>query len=221
MATMIRTDNDIQQDVLDEFVWDPAVSASDVGVEVDDGVVTLTGTVDSYAVKLAAERATQRVDGVRAVANDLAVRTPLTHNDTDIAKAAANALEGNISLPTERIEVTVQNGKVTLRGEVDWAYQRMAAHDAVQYLRGVRDVINLITVKQPKVSAADVQAGIERALVRAAEVDADRIRVRTTDGHVTLTGTVRSWPEKQEAALAAWRAKGVSHVTNDIEVRPY
>lgn len=220
MATMTKTDNDIQQDVLDEFVWDPAVSASDVGVEVDDGVVTLTGTVDSYAIKLAAEKGAQRVDGVRAVANDLAVRTPLTHNDTDIAKAAANALEANISVPADLVEVAVQNGKVTLRGQVDWAYQRAAAQHAVEYLRGVRDVHNLVTIKPPRVSASEVQAGIERALVRAAEIDADRIRVRSEDGHVTLTGTVRSWAEKQEAGFAAWRARGVTHVTNNVEVRP-
>ena len=221
MATMILNDNDIQTDVLDEFAWDPAVSAPDVGVEVDDGVVTLTGTVDSYVVKLAAEKAAQRVDGVRAVANDLSVRGPLTHNDTDIAKAAANSLEANISLPADAIEVTVQNGKVTLSGEVASYFQRIAAKDAIQYLRGVRDVINLIRVKPPQVSATEVKSGIERALLRAAQVDADRIRVRTEDGHVTLSGTVRTWTEKEEVALAAWRAKGVTEVTNNIQIRPY
>ena len=220
MATMIRSDSAIQTDVLDELFWDPEVAAPDVGVEVDDGVVTLTGTVDRYAVKLAAEKAAQRVDGVRAVANDLSVRTPLTHNDTDIAKAAADALEANIAVPGGTVDVTVQNGKVTLRGEVDWAYRRYAAANSVRDLLGVRDVINLIQVKQPKVLATDVSGAIERALLRAAEVDADRIRVRTEDGHVTLTGTVRSWPEKREAGFAAWRAKGVTQVTNDIEVRP-
>jgi osmotically-inducible protein OsmY len=221
MATMIRSDNDIQTDVLDEFFWDPAVDAPDIGVQVHDGVVTLTGAVETYAVKLAAEDAAQRVDGVRAVANDLTVRGPLTHNDTDIAKAAADALAANISIPLGEIDVTVQNGKVTLRGEVDWSYQRTSAADCVRYLRGVRDVINLIHVKQPKVSPTDVAAGIERALVRAAEIDADRVRVKSEDGHVTLSGTVRSLLEKREAGYAAWRAKGVTHVTNDIDVRPF
>jgi osmotically-inducible protein OsmY len=220
MATVARIDLDIQQDVLDEFAWDPAVEASDVGVEVDDGVVTLTGTVDSYAIKLAAEWAAQRVDGVRAVANDLSVRTPLTHNDTDIAKAAANALKVNTAVPADRLDITVQNGKVTLRGEVDWAYQRVAAADAVQFLRGVRDVLNFVTVKHLKISHADIKGGIERALVRAAELDADRIRVRCEDGQVILTGTVRSWAEKREAGAAAFRAQGVTQVSNEIEVRP-
>jgi osmotically-inducible protein OsmY len=221
MAIKMWTDTDIKQDVLDEFIWDPEVDAADVGVEVDDGVVTLTGTVESYLTKMAAERAAQRVDGVRAVANDLSVRGPLTHNDTDVARDVADALERNIAVPSDRVEVTVQNGKVTLRGEVSWAYQRNVAANCVQSLRGVRDVINLIQIEQPKASAVDVKNGIEQALRRAAELDADRIRVRTEDGHVTLSGTVRSLAEKQEAALGAWRAKGVSHVTNNLEIRPY
>ena len=159
-------------------------------------------------MKLAAEKAAQRVDGVRAVANDLSVRTPLTHNDTDIAKAAADALEANIAVPVGAIDVTVQNGKVTLRGEVDWAYQRNAAANSVRYLRGVRDVINLIQVKQPKVSATEVSGGIERALLRAAEVDADRIRVRTEDGHVTLTRHGALVAEKREAGLCGLAREG-------------
>jgi osmotically-inducible protein OsmY len=117
--------------------------------------------------------------------------------------------------------VTIQNGEVTLRGKVNWAYQRIAAAQSVRYLRGVRDVINLIQLKQPQVSASDVFTGIERALMRAAEVDADRIRVRTDGGHVILSGSVRSLLEMREAGLAAARSKGVTEVTNNIEVRPY
>jgi len=221
VATMIRSDNVIQTDVIDEFVWDPEVAAPDIGVQVNDGIVTLNGAVERYAEKLAAEKAALRVEGVRAVANDLSVKGLLTHNDTDVAKAVANAIDANSVIPDGVIDVSVQNGKVTLRGAVDWAYQRTSAADSVRYLRGVRDVIDLITLRQPMASAMDVQAGIERALLRAAEVDADRIRVRTEGGHVTLAGTVRSWPEKQEAGFAAWRAKGVTQVTNEIEVRPY
>ena len=150
MATMIRSDNDIQSDVIDEYVWDPEVEASDIGVEVDQGVVTLTGTVDRYSIKLAAEKAAQRVDSVRAVANDLTIRGPFTHNDTDIATAAAGSMESRLSIPADAVDITVQNGTVTLRGTVDWSYQRRAAEAAVEYLRGVRHVSNLITVKQPE-----------------------------------------------------------------------
>lgn len=221
MATMIRTDNDIQTDVLDEFFWDPAVDAPDIGVQVHEGVVTLSGAVETYATKMAAEEAAQRVESVRAVANDLTVRTPFTLNDTDIATAAADALAANVSVPADAIEVTVQNGKVTLRGEVNWAFQRVAAVHSVRNLRGVRDVLDFIRLKQPKVSPSDVSAGIQRALVRAAEVDADRIRVRAEDGEVTLTGTVHSLAEKWEASSAALRAKGVTRVINNIEVHPY
>jgi osmotically-inducible protein OsmY len=212
-------DTDIQQDVLAELEWDPQVEPTEVGVEVDDGVVTLSGWVETYAKKLAAERAAQRVEGVRAVANDLAVKGAGTHTDTDVAKAAATAIEANAAVPRGAVEITVKNGKVTLTGEVAWEYQRAAAAAGVRYLAGVRDVINLITIKQPKVSAFEVKTGIEGALVRDAQVDADRIRVHAEDGHVRLTGTVRAWHEKQAAADAAWMAKGVTRVTNDIEVR--
>jgi osmotically-inducible protein OsmY len=220
MLTATKTDTDIQRDVLDELDWDPEVEATEVGVEVDNGVVTLTGWVDSYAKKLAAERAAQRVEGVRAVANDLSVRTSGTWTDTDIAKAAVNALAANAAIPRDRVEVTVKNGKITLTGDLDWEYQRTAAANSVRYLDGVREVINLITIKQPKVSETEIKAGIERALVRAAEIDAAGIYVHSEDGHVRLTGTVRSWPEKQAAGEAAWKAKGVTRVTNEIEVRP-
>ena len=156
------------------------------------------------------------------MANDIAVRTPLTHNDTDIAKAAAGAIESRLSIPADAVEVTVQNGTVTLRGTVDWSYQRRAAEAAVEYLRGVRHVSNLISVKQPKVSDLSVQGRESNGRwCGPLELDADRIRVRSENGHMTLSGTVRSFAEKEEAALAAWRAKGVTHVTNDIEVRPF
>jgi osmotically-inducible protein OsmY len=220
MATIVRTDVEIQQDVLDELAWDPAVEPTEVGVQVEDGIVTLTGTVDRYLTKLAAEQAAQRIDGVRAVANDLSVRGPKTYTDTDIAKAVANVLEANSSIPRDRIEITVKNGKVTLTGAVDWNFQRTEAANSVRYLAGVREVINLVTITQPKVSEAEVKTGIERALVRSAEVDAARIHVHAEGGQVRLTGTVRSWPEKHEATLAAWRAKGVTQVTNDIQVQP-
>ncbi|MFM9107729.1 MAG: BON domain-containing protein [Chloroflexota bacterium] len=218
MPTLTRSDAAIQQDVLDEFVWDPEVEAPEVGVQVDRGVVVLSGNVDTFATKLAAEEAAHRVEGVRAVANDLSVRTALTRTDADIARDAASALESNLLVPNGKIDITVQNGKVRLEGEVDWAHQRGAAINAVRYLRGVRDVDTHIAIRQPHVAPADVSGGIRRALIRGAVEDADRIRVDTTDGHVHLTGTVRSWPEKREAGLAAWRSPGVTSVTNDLVV---
>ena len=221
MAPVTRADIDIQQDVLEELRWDPQVKPTEVGVEVDDGVVTLTGTVDNYMKKWAAERAALRVAGVRAVANDVTVKTGATRTDTDIAKAVADALESNILVPKNRIKVTVKNGWVTLEGDVDWRFEREEAEDEARRIRGVEGVTNLIAVKQPAVSADKIKDNIERALVRSAEVDADRIQVRVDGHHVTLTGTVRSWAEREEAEMAAWRSPGVTQVTNNIVVRPY
>ena len=219
MITSTKSAVDLKQDVLDEFDWDPLIESNEVGVQVDDGVVTLTGALENYTKKWAAERATFRVEGVRAVANDLTVHTKATRTDTDIAKAAAAGLEANMLIPHDQIDVTVNNGKVTLGGEVTWEYQRKGAAGSVRHLAGVRDVINLVRIKQPLPSAFDVKAGIERALVRAAEVDSDKIHVFTETGTVRLTGTVRSWAEKQAAASAAWRANGVTDVINELEIR--
>jgi osmotically-inducible protein OsmY len=220
MAIAIRSDAVIQMDVLSELDWDPEVDATEVGVEVDDGVVTLTGWVDSYAKKVAAERAAQRVEGVRAVANDLSVKRHATRTDTNIGKAVADALESNSLVPVDRLKITVKNGKVTLQGEVDWDYQRQAAVNITRHIQGVRDVFNLITLKQPAVSPDEIKDAIGRALVRSAELDASRIDVSVEGGHVVLRGTVRSAAEKTAAEAAAWRAKGITRVTNEIEVRP-
>jgi osmotically-inducible protein OsmY len=222
MATVVKTDAGIQQDVLDELDWDPQLEPNEVGVEVDDGVVTLTGTVDTYTKKSAAERAALRVQGVRAVANGLTYHTEWSKaNDTDIARAAASAIESHVYGDVNEIDVTVANGIVTMTGRVPWAYQRSAAENAVRFLKGVRDIDNQITIVQPKVSASAVESNIERALIRSAELDANRIRVHVENSHVRLTGTVSSWSEKRAAENAAWRAKGVTQVDNDLMVASF
>lgn len=219
MTTVTRAATKLKQDILDEFDFDPLIESNEIGVQVEDGIVTLTGTVESLAKKWAAEQAAFRIEGVRAVANDLAVHTKSMHSDTDIAQAAADALEANTLVPPDVIDISVKNGKITLSGEVSWDYQRKAAAKSVRYLPGVRDVINLVYVKQPMASAFDVKLGIERALVRAAELEADQIHVFTENGQVRLTGTVRTWAESQAATAAAWRSKGVTSVTNELEIR--
>jgi osmotically-inducible protein OsmY len=215
-------DVSIQRDVMDEIDWDPEVDVTDVGVEVDNGVVTLTGTVDHYATKQAAEQAAFRVAGVRAVANDILAhsRWDDERTDTDVAQAVANVLEYNTTIPTATIDARVANHWVTLTGEVNWNYQRRAAEKAVMRIRGVTGVLNNITVKQTQVSAQEIRDGIEKALVRSAEIDAGHISVDVHGREVTLRGTVRDWHERQEALSAAWKARGVTMVHNEIMIQP-
>jgi osmotically-inducible protein OsmY len=223
MAERVRTDEEIRDDVLDELEWDPAIpEASQIGVAVDNGVVTLSGVVDSYPVKRAAEEAARRVEGVRAIANDIEVRVPSAgvRSDTDIAAAATNALEWDSQVPSDRIKVVVRNGWVTLEGTVDWHYQKEAAERDVRNLQGVRGVTNLIKVAAPQISPAEVKARIERALERSAQLEAQRINVQVEDGKLILTGRVRSMAERDQVEAAAWSTKGVSEVENRIVVSP-
>lgn len=215
------TDRELQQHVQNALDWEPSIESTDIGVSVDNGIVTLRGDVHSYAEKSAAERVALRVYGTKAVANDINVLLTSRHErtDTEIAQAAVSALTWTTMVPADKVNLTVSNGWITLTGTVDWQYQRDAAARAVRDLIGVKGMTNNITLK-PHVQAGDVQAKIEAAFKRSAEIDARRVNVTASDGQIILTGNVRSWAERQEAERAAWAAPGVTRVEDRIAVVP-
>ncbi|WFF00811.1 BON domain-containing protein [Micromonospora sp. WMMD964] len=223
IAEISRTDQDIQSAVLDELTWEPRVQPHEIGVTVGEGVVTLTGRVDSYAKKWAAERAAHRVAQVRAVANDLAVQLAdgAERTDPDLAAAASHALEWDAFVPIEKLQVTVSAGWVTLHGDVEWEYQRRAAERAVSRLTGVRGVSNGIAVRPAAPpDGRNLADRIVDALARAGATEAERISVRVHGDTAVLAGLVHSMPERAEVEQVAWSAPGIREVQNHIAVAP-
>ncbi|ALT76394.1 BON domain-containing protein [Paucibacter sp. KCTC 42545] len=215
----MKTDSQLQQDVMAELKWEPSVHAAQVGVEVKDGVVTLAGEVSSYTEKLNAERAAQRVHGVKALAVEMSVKLSQLgkRNDADIAGSARNILSWTSSLPSDAVKVLVEDGWLTLSGDVEWQFQRQDAADSVRYLMGVVGVSNQIAIK-PLLSATVVKADIESALKRRAAADAKTITVEVKGTDVTLTGTVHSWAERDLARRSAWGSVGVRNVVDKMNL---
>jgi len=216
---MTKTDSALKADVTNELIWDPSIKETAVGVAVKDGVVTLTGHLDTYAEKDAAIRAVRRIDGVKAIAVEIDVRLSPSHqrSDTDIARSVELALKWNASIPPDSVRVVVDHGWVTLQGEVDWNFQRGAAESVTRILKGVVGISNELKLK-PKALAADVSQKIEEALKRQALRDAQHIQVVVAGDVVKLTGTVHSWQERRAAEGVAWSARGVRSVVNDLQV---
>jgi len=215
----MKTDSQLQQDIRAELTWEPSVNATQIGVAVKDGVVTLTGQVDSFGEKWHAERAVQGVDGVKALAVNIDVRLPGSTNrsDTDIARTAENVLACMSQLPHDAIKVKVEGGWVTLSGEVDWQFQRQSATAAVRYLMGTTGVSDQIVLR-PHATAIVVKADIESALRRSARGGTHKIAVDVSGDQVTLDGTVDSWAERESAHHAAWSTPGVRSVVDHIRV---
>jgi len=216
----MRTDAQIKQDVLDELAWQPNIDETQIGVIVEDGVVTLSGVVDEYSKKVAAEKATKKVAGVKAVAEDIEVKygDDFKKTDKEIAKVAVNALEWNSSIPKEKIMVKVEDGYIYLTGQVPWEYQKSAAKNTVLNLMGVKGVINNIIIES-NVKPSEVKDSIKKAYKRSANIGANKINI-DIDGHIVkLTGTVSSIKEKEDAGKAAFYAPGVTQVKNHLKVQ--
>jgi osmotically-inducible protein OsmY len=213
----MKTDSQLQNDVIAELKWQPSVHASQIGVSVKDGVVTLSGEVSSYVEKIDAERAAQRVTGVKALAVGMEVKLSAfgKRDDADIARSADNVLEWMTSASDSAIKVMVEKGWVTLSGDVDWQYQKLAAAQSIRHLMGVTGVSNQISIK-PKISMSMVKTEIEAALARRAKVDAAKISVEVQGNSVTLSGAVNSWSERDSATSSAWGTPGVHNVIDKM-----
>jgi len=214
----MKTNDQLRDDVVKELEWEPSVTTSNITVTTDKGVVTLRGSVPYYAEKGSAEKAVQRVAGVKAIAEELDVNPSGVNerDDTEIAKAVVNCLKWHVWVPS-KVQAIVEKGFVTLTGNVTWEYQRNSAADAIEYLPGVKGVFNNISLESD-VKVTMVKDAIEKALKRNAEIDAKNIKVSAEGGKVTLTGTAETWSERQEAGSAAWGTPGVVEVNNALVV---
>jgi len=218
----MRTNEELRADVMEEISWNPELKsiASQIGVASKNGVITLTGAVDSYRKKISAEQAAQKVSGVKVVASDIEVKVEGLgkKTDTDLAEAVKNALRWNSAVEEDQVEVKVDNGWIYLTGKVDWQFQKDSAQRSVECLMGVAGVINSITLKVRNIDPKDIKVKISEAFHRSATIDSSAVQVETTDHKVTLHGKVRSWAEKKEAENIAWLSPGVQVVDNKIEI---
>jgi len=216
----MKTDAQIQKDVMEQLKWEPFLNSSAIGVSVKNGVVTLSGIVDSFSKKVATEKATKKISGVKAIAEDIQIGVSPSYRKTDaeIADAILNALKWNTAVQAEKIKIKVEDGIVTLDGEAEWDFQRSSASSSIENLAGVKSVNNLITLK-PKVSITDVEKQITSAFHRSATIDANKIHCDVFGSTITLRGSVRSYVENKDAEYAAWNVPGVTSVINKLEIK--
>lgn len=213
----MKSDIQIQNDVIDQLKWEPSLNAAEIGVAVKNGIVTLSGIVDAWSKKIAAEDAAKKIAGVKAVAEDIQVGVSPSFRKTDaeIAEAVVLSLRWNTTIPDEKIKIRVEDGVVSLDGEVEWNYQCAAAESAIEKLTGVRRINNYIKIK-PSIKPNNVKQKITSAFIRSATIDSGKIMVETDGGKITLNGTVRSFAEREDAEQAAWSAPGVTSVVNNL-----